>query len=379
MGVHPPTVRLKGPGFCVFYAKAAAFAAANGPSGPQSFPNTVIPAFQSTLMKKEEAKQMENIYMSRGASKVVNVCAKIQPGEQVLIVTELSRMSIAQALATEVYRVGAEPAICIMEPRKQDSEEPPKEIAAAMKASDAFLSVVGKSITHTHAVKEAIAAGSRGLVLTHFTEEMMMHGGIEGDFEQAKRVCTAMAEGMAGAEKIVLTSPSGTHLEYSAKGRRGNKLYCMVEPGQFSTLPTVEANVSPLEGTANGVIVADGSIPYIGIGVLEEPVTLKVENGRIVDISGGRQARMLADNLASKNDPNVYNIAEHGVGLNPKCHFCGFMLEDEGVFGTCHIGIGTSITLGGTVKAACHYDVIMKDGTIVADGKTLMKDGVPQV
>lgn len=207
----------------------------------------------------------------------------------------------------------------------------------------------------------------------------MIHGGIEGDFEQAKIVCTAMAKAMAGAEKVILTSSSGTHLEYSAKGRRGNSLYCMVEPGQFSTLPTVEANVSPLEGTANGIIVADGSIPYIGIGVLEEPVTLKVENGRIVDISGGRQAKMLADNLASKNDPNVYNIAEHGVGLNPKCHFCGFMLEDEGVFGTCHIGIGTSITLGGVVKAACHYDVIMKNGTIVADGKTLMEHGVPKV
>ncbi len=129
---------------------------------------------------------MENIYMSRGASKVVNTCMKVQPGEQILIVTELSRLSIAQALATEVYRVGAEPAICIMEPRKQDSEEPPKEIAAAMQASDGFLSVVGKSITHTHAVKSAIAAGSRGLVLTHFTEEMMVHGGIEADFEEAE-------------------------------------------------------------------------------------------------------------------------------------------------------------------------------------------------
>ena len=55
------------------------------------------------------------------------------------------------------------------------------------------------------------------------------------------------------------------------------------------------------------------------------------------------------------------------------------MLEDEGVFGSCHIGIGTSITLGGVVKAACHYDVIMKSGTIVADGKMLMEHGVPMV
>lgn len=318
---------------------------------------------------------MKNIYMSRGASKIINTCVKVKAGEKVLIVTELSRLSIAEALAAEVYRVQGEAVIAIMESRTQDSEEPPRVIAAAMKESDAFISVVGKSITHTEAVKTAIQSGSRGIVLTHFTEEMMVHGGIEGDFEALKPVCIGMAQAMAGAEHIVLTSPSGTHLEYSAKGRRGNHLYCMVEPGQFSTLPTVEANVSPLEGTAEGVIVADASIPYIGIGVLEEPVTLRVEQGKIVKIEGGRQAQMLKEDLAAKNDPNVYNIAEHGVGLNPKCHFCGFMLEDEGVFGSCHIGIGTSITLGGTVKASCHYDVIMRNGTIVADGKVLMKDG----
>ena len=155
---------------------------------------------------------MENIYMSRGADKVVNTCMKVQPGEQILIVTELSRLSIAQALASEVYRAGAEPAVCIMEPRRRDGEEPPKEIAAAMLASDGFISVVGKSITHTEAVKSAIGAGSRGLVLTHFTEEMMIHGGIEGDFEKLKPLCINMAQAMAGAKKIVLTSPGGTHL-----------------------------------------------------------------------------------------------------------------------------------------------------------------------
>ncbi len=318
---------------------------------------------------------MKKILMARGADKVVTTCVKVQPGEEVVIITEESKLSIAEAVAAAVYRVGAQPILTVMEPREQDSQEPPKTIAAAMKSSDAFISVVGKSITHTNAVKDAVQNGSRGVVLTQFSEEMMIHGGIECDFEEAKVVCKAMAEALAGSREIVLTTAAGTNLRYSAAGRRGNSLYCMVEKGQFSTIPTVEANVSPLEGTANGVIVADASIPYIGIGVLDEPVRLTVENGFITSIEGGKQAEMLKADLAAKNDPNVYNIAEMGVGLNPQCRFMGFMLEDEGVYGSAHIGIGTSITLGGVVKASCHYDLIMKDATIVADGKTLMDAG----
>ena len=84
----------------------------------------------------------------------------------------------------------------------------------------------------------------------------------------------------------------------------------------------------------------------------------------------------LREDLEKKNDPNVYNIAEMGMGMNPHCYFCGFMLEDEGVEGSVHIGIGTSITLGGTVKAACHYDLIMTGATVEADGVVLLKDGV---
>ena len=51
---------------------------------------------------------MKNIYMSRGASKIINTCVKVKAGEKVLIVTELSRLSIAEALAAEVYRVQGE-------------------------------------------------------------------------------------------------------------------------------------------------------------------------------------------------------------------------------------------------------------------------------
>ena len=318
---------------------------------------------------------MKNILMSRGARTIVEVCAGVTAGETAVVVTEPRMLGLAEAIATAVSAAGAEPVLAVMTPRASDGEEPPAPVAAAMRAAPVFFSVVHRSITHTRATREAAAAGSRGLVMTQFTDEMLMHGGVEADFRALAPVCENMAKALAGAAQIQLTSRHGTRLICSASGRRGNALTGLVTPGKFSPIPTVEANVSPLEGSAEGVIVADASIPYIGIGLLGAPVTAKVEKGKIVAISGGAQADLLARDLAAKQDPLVYNVAELGVGLNPRCRFCGLMLEDEGVYGSVHIGIGTNITLGGTVKAACHYDLIMTGPTIVADGRTLLADG----
>jgi leucyl aminopeptidase (aminopeptidase T) len=53
----------------------------------------------------------------------------------------------------------------------------------------------------------------------------------------------------------------------------------------------------------------------------------------------------------------------------------GLTLDDEGVYGTAHIGIGTSIVLGGEVMASMHYDAVMWEPTLEADGKVVLKDG----
>lgn len=318
---------------------------------------------------------MKKILMAKGARTIVEVCAGTKPGEKAVIVTEPCMMPMAEAIASAVAAAGAEPIITVMTPRESDGQEPPASIAAAMKESNVFFNVVNKSITHTRATRDAAEAGSRGMMMTQFSEEMLMGGGITADFRAIAPQCEAVAKALEGAEKIHLTTPLGTDLIFSAKGRRGNALTCIISPGMFTTVPTIEANVSPLEGTAEGTIVADASIPYIGIGLLSEPVVAKVEKGMIVNISGGAQADLLKENWESKNDPMVYNVAEMGIGLNPECRFIGCMLEDEGVYGSVHIGTGTNITLGGTVKAACHYDLIMTGATIVADGRTILKDG----
>jgi len=322
---------------------------------------------------------MREILLTKGAVKLVETCAGVRRGENVLIITDFTKTSIAKVLAATAYERGAEVVIATMIPRGGHGEEPPPTIAEAMIKADVIFAVVSNSITHTRSMKRALEAGARSLVMTEFTEDMLIHGGIEADFNEQKIVCQKLASAFTQAKAVRLTSPGGTKLTMRKEGRSGNAMYCLVQKGQLSPVPNVEANFSPIEGSAEGVIVADASIPYIGIGVLHEPVVATVERGMITEITGGAQARQLAEDLKSRHDPLVYNVAEVGVGLNPKSVMQGIMLEDEGVFGTVHIGIGTNVTLGGNVKAAIHYDLIMWQPTIELDGRTVLEKGLPQV
>ena len=311
-----------------------------------------------------------------GAKKILNQCISIEEEETLLIITD-SKMDqvICDALMEAARFFSVEPTLVQMEQRKMDGDEPPAPVASAMMDADAILCPVSVSITHTQAVKNAAKAGSRILVMTAFTRRLMMEGGINADFKAQAPICKKLASIFHDGSKIDIKTPGGTNLQAKIEKRRGNALTCIVKPGQFSTLPTIEANVSPVEGTANGIIVADASIPYLGIGFLDEPITFKVENGFITDIEETNQSAILKDNLKSKGNIHVYNIAEFGVGLNPECKMTGVMLDDEGVLGSAHIGIGSNLTLGGNLKAPIHYDLVIWKPTVIVDDSLIIKKG----
>ena len=130
----------------------------------------------------------------------------------------------------------------------------------------------------------------------------------------------------------------------------------------------------PVTGSAEGTLIADASVPYLGIGLLEEPIVCGVRDGLIAEMTGGPQADFLREHLESFADPHCFNVAELGVGLNPNARLTGEMLEDEGVMGTIHIGIGTSHTLGGEIVAPTHYDLLMWEPTIAVDGRIVQRD-----
>jgi len=332
---------------------------------------------QATLPASQGGRTVGNDAMMKGARKIASVNAHVQPGETVLIVTDNQSMSIARALAAAVGERKAEPIITVIAQRSADSAEPPGPVAAAMRTADVVLSAVSVSITHTSAMKDAIAAGARAIVLTAFTEQMLISGGIDADFPRIREQCRAVGSRLARGRVARLTSRAGTDLTFRLEGRRINVMAGIVERGELSPVPNAEVNVSPVEASANGVLVADASIPYLGIGLLKRPIRFTIRGGLIVTIEDGdpEQVGKLKAAWKAQADPMVYNIAEMGIGMNPQCRFVGLMLEDEGVLGSVHIGTGTSVTLGGTVKARSHYDLIMKAPTLILDGEVLIDEG----
>lgn len=319
---------------------------------------------------------MKELMYMRGALKLAKENANILPNDKVLIVSDFGMEKIAKRMASSAMQCGAEVVIMFMPPRLWDCQEPPDSVAQAMLGADVIFIPVSVSIAWTKATQNACSNGARVLLMTAYNDNIFISKALlNTDFEQQKVICNKLANKYRDASIVKLTTKKGTDLTFKIGGKGVNIVSGIVEKGQLGSPPNIEINVVPLEGTSEGKLIVDGSFPYLGVGVLEEDIEIEVKNGFITNIKeDSKFAQILSDNLKSFLDPNVYNIAEFGVGLNPNAELCGIMLEDEGVFGTIHIGIGTNIALGGNVHAPIHYDLIIKDVKIELDG-TIVQEG----
>jgi leucyl aminopeptidase (aminopeptidase T) len=262
-----------------------------------------------------------------------------------------------------------------MLPRTRHGEEPPEPVAAIMKTADVVIAPTAFSISHTQARKDASLAGARIATMPMITEEMMSRGGMTADFRQIRRHADRLVRQVGNPRTVRVTTPDGTDIRFSVEGRKWvADTGLLHNKGDFGNLPGGELFLPPVEGTAEGVIVVTGALA--GIGILKKPVRVAVRNGLGKEISGGPQAKAFEKMLtkaASRLDhpDNAYNLAEFGIGLNPKAKLIGNPLEDEKVIGTIHFALGDNSTFGGNTKAGIHVDGIILRPTIEVDGKVL--------
>lgn len=245
------------------------------------------------------------------------------------------------------------------------------------KATVAFL-VTTKSISHTSAVRSARAAGCRIITMPDFKPSMLVEGAIEADFIKQAMLAEKVRRKLTEAKYARIDCPeSGTRLEFNLEGREARAVDGLaLEAGSFAAPPNIEACIAPVENKTNGDYMVNLSVA--GIGLVDDPIKLTIENGSITSITGVREAEILRNSLEKHRNPNCFMIAELGIGLNPCAVACGSLLEDEAVMGTVHIAAGNNASnfKGGQITAPVHIDMIAKGATLMLDDLVIIERGV---
>ena len=155
----------------------------------------------------------------------------------------------------------------------------------------------------------------------------------------------------------------------------------VIVDGVWGNVPSGETYIAPLEGSARGSVVINGSIP----GLVVKPgnqIVLFFEQGRLKSIhpDDNRTAQFLQETQIHRaiaaGDENWRNLAEIGIGVNTAVdRLTGNMLYDEKAAKTAHIALGSNTFMGGKVDSSIHCDMVIKAPTIQVDGKTIVKKG----
>jgi leucyl aminopeptidase (aminopeptidase T) len=309
--------------------------------------------------------------LDRAIRAVVRDCLGVTTGEEVLVICNPATRRMGEGLREEAEAAGADAVLAVIAELASHGTEPPRAVAAAMAAADVVLAPTVQSLSHTAAREAATAGGARIATLPGVTEEMLARV-MSADMDGLRRKGAAVAEELTRGSEARITCERGSDLRL-ALGEREAIVDDGVlrEPGAFGNLPCGEGFIAPIEGRSAGTLVVDGSIA--GIGSLAEPVTLRVEDGHLVEASEEAGARLME--LLGRHGPDGTNVAELGIGTNEKATLTGEVLEDEKILGSAHVAFGASAAIGGTVQVPVHLDCVVTAPEVSVDGKRIVVGG----
>lgn len=300
-------------------------------------------------------------------------CMGAQKNEKILIITDELKREIGYSLYENALRLGHKSLFVEMKSGKINGEEPPEEVAELMQKFNVVFIPTVKSITHTDARRAASKKGVRVATFPGITKEIMIRG-MNADYNAISKRSVKLKKILEKGKTIRVTAPAGTDINFDIGGRTAIASKGLFhKKGESGNLPTGETFLAPVEGTANGVFVADGS--FAGLGLIGNVnIRVEVKDGFATKITGGAAAKKL-NKMLNEVGRGSRNIAEFGIGTNDSAKLSGVLLEDEKVMGTVHIALGNNVTMGGTFNVPIHVDGVIKKPTVWMDGKLLMENG----
>jgi hypothetical protein len=302
--------------------------------------------------------------------RLASVCGGVREGERCLVVTDTAAdHEVAAALAWVLAGLGASVVTVGGDPVALPGDEPPAAVAAAMGEADLIFELTSVFAGASQARRDACARGARYLTVPGLGWGTLRAGGpLFADFEALGEHARRLAGRFDEASEFHLTSPRGTDLRGSFAGRAGRPLWGLADSaGGYAAPPDVEVGAAPVEGTAAGTVVIDGSVLFLGPDQLAETIELTFADGALSDASGPDAWRLL-DAIETAGDPDMRNLAEVSIGLNPLARPGGSALELEGIVGGAHVALGNNVPYGGAVAARAHIDCVLLRATLSLDG-----------
>lgn len=361
---------------------------------------------------------------SQVARRLVRESARVQPGERVTILGRADSLEFCEALELECRRLDARPFVVVgsdaallaaledLSISEETLARPSPQLLAALAVSDVIISTFFERANPLHfghiaparlralkqseeAPSDIIFDGQRRWIGTEVptpgqaealgcdwpTLNRIFWQAMAHDYSLISSQARALASRLASAREIRLRDAGGRTDIRLVQGAGGRPLELddgvigpedMAAGALYLNLPSGEVCFAPPEHSAWGRAFIELTFwqgqPIRGLELefeAGEVRALRAEQGldlfrEVIATSGGDAAR----------------LGEFGIGLNPAItQVTGCTLLDEKILGTCHLALGENRPLGGNNNSALHWDLVVQNAMLEADGVVLLADG----
>jgi leucyl aminopeptidase (aminopeptidase T) len=322
--------------------------------------------------------------LTPGARNAVECCLRIQPGEEVTLITDHACAEIGAALARQLedrglsYRafvleeLAARPLVDMPKPVLDDLETAHVSIFAVKAQANELRTrmqmtevVNRRKIRHAHMVN---------------IEKRIMLEGMRADFDEVDRISTQVWKLASTAREIRATNPAGTAITGRfSPDLKWLKTSGIISPNKWGNLPGGETFTTP--ATVDGRFVVDG---VVGDYLCEKygdlagsPLTIEVKDNRLQSAKSENKALESEFWRYCHTDENSDRVGEFAIGTNIAVRdVIGNILQDEKIPGI-HIAFGNpyGAHTGAEWDSATHIDVVGRKFDIWVDGRQIMRAG----
>lgn len=313
--------------------------------------------------------------ISKNINIILTKCGQLIENESLLIIFDSSSEVLANLFYKEALSITDNVKIVEVETGNMHGDITISDkIEKQMKISDLVIGLTKFSLAHTKARYNASSEGVRYLSLPDYDIDFLKSSCIDVDYKTISKKVKKLTDILTDTKEVKIKTDLGTNLTLNIEGRIGNNASAIVNPGEIGSPPDIEANIAIVEDSTCGTFVVDGSIPCKEIGKVDEIYILEIVDGRIIKINGKESEKL---NKIFDSQSELAKIpAELGFGFNDKASFSGYMLEDEGVYGSVHIGFGSNSTIGGKNNVPFHLDMVINKPDVWMDGIKVIEKGV---